>query len=72
MTDTVTINNRQVAVDSMTDDQKKLLNEAITVQNILNNEEYKLAVLKSRHELLVNALANSLPSEEAVEGEVSE
>lgn len=60
MTNTITINDKQVSVEDLTEDQKKFLNEAMAVQKIVQDDEYKLAVLKARYEALVQALDDSI------------
>lgn len=64
MNETITLNGKELDVANLTEDQLKMVNEAVAVQNLLRTEEFKVALLRSHHETLVKTLEDSLSAED--------
>lgn len=64
MNETITLNGKELDVANLTEDQIKMVNEAVAVQNLLRTEEFKLALLRNHSETLVKTLEDSLSAED--------
>lgn len=64
MNETITLNGKEIAADTLTEDQVKLVNEVVAVQKLLRTEEFKLAVLKNHYDAVVKTLEDSLETED--------
>ena len=66
---TLTIDENQYEIDESNEDQVRAYNELVANQNIQQQLDYQLAVLKDRSGTLVNILKGMLVTEEAGDGE---
>ena len=66
---TLTIDETQYNIDESNEDQVRAYNELVANQNIQQQLDYQLAVLKDRSGALVNILKGMLVTEEAGDGE---
>lgn len=66
---TLTIDETQYDIDETNEDQVRAYNELVANQNIQQQLDYQLAVLKDRSGTLVNILKGMLVTEEAGDGE---
>ncbi len=66
---TLTIDETQYDIDESNEDQVRAYNELVANQNIQQQLDYQLAVLKDRSGTLVNILKGMLVTEEAGDGE---
>lgn len=66
---TLTIDEKQYEIDESNEDQVRAYNELVANQNIQQQLEYQIAVLKDRSGTLVNILKGMLVTEEAGDGE---
>jgi len=66
---TLTIDEKQYEIDESNEDQVRAYNELVANQNIQQQLDYQLAVLKDRSGTLVNILKGMLVTEEAGDGE---
>ena len=66
---TLTIDETQYDIDETNEDQVRAYNELLANQNIQQQLDYQLAVLKDRSGTLVNILKGMLVTEEAGDGE---
>jgi hypothetical protein len=66
---TLTIDETQYEIDESNEDQVRAYNELVANQNIQQQLDYQLAVLKDRSGTLVNILKGMLVTEEAGDGE---
>jgi hypothetical protein len=66
---TLTIDETQYDIDESNEDQVRAYNELVANQNIQQQLDYQLAVLKDRSGALVNILKGMLVTEEAGDGE---
>jgi len=66
---TLTIDEKQYDIDESNEDQVRAYNELVANQNIQQQLDYQLAVLKDRSGTLVNILKGMLVTEEAGDGE---
>ncbi len=66
---TLTIDETQYDIDETNEDQVRAYNELLANQNIQQQLDYQLAVLKERSGTLVNILKGMLVTEEAGDGE---
>ena len=66
---TLTIDETQYDIDETNEDQVRAYNELVANQNIQQQLDYQLAVLKDRSGALVNILKGMLVTEEAGDGE---
>lgn len=66
---TLTIDETQYEIDETNEDQVRAYNELVANQNIQQQLDYQLAVLKDRSGTLVNILKGMLVTEEAGDGE---
>ena len=66
---TLTIDETQYDIDESNEDQVRAYNELVANQNIQQQLDYQLAVLKDRSGALVNILKSMLVTEEAGDGE---
>jgi hypothetical protein len=62
---TLTIDETQYDIDESNEDQVRAYNELVANQNIQQQLDYQLAVLKDRSGALVNILKGMLVTEEA-------
>lgn len=63
MSDTVTVNGKEVAVDSLTDQQKNMVREAILARAVMEQHEYQFVLLKTRYDSIVRTLEEELTEE---------
>lgn len=66
---TLTIDETQYNIDESNEDQVRAYNELVANQNIQQQLDYQLAVLKERSGTLVNILKGLLVTEEDGDGE---
>lgn len=66
---TLTIDETQYDIDESNEDQVRAYNELVANQNIQQQLDYQLAVLKERYGTLVNILKGLLVTEEDGDGE---
>ena len=66
---TLTIDEKQYDIDESNEDQVRAYNELVANQNIQQQLDYQLAVLKERSGNIVNILKGMLVTEEAGDGE---
>jgi len=66
---TLTIDETQYDIDESNEDQVRAYNELVANQNIQQQLDYQLAVLKDRSGTLVNILKGLLVTEEDGDGE---
>tara|TARA_R100000951_G_C2627841_1_gene176596 strand:+ start:67 stop:279 length:213 start_codon:yes stop_codon:yes gene_type:complete len=66
---TLTIDETQYDIDETNEDQVRAYNELLANQNIQQQLDYQLAVLKERSGTLVNILKGLLVTEEDGDGE---
>ncbi len=66
---TLTINETQYDIDETNEDQVQAYNELLANQNIQQQLDYQLAVLKERSGILANILKGMLVTEEDGDGE---
>jgi hypothetical protein len=66
---TLTIDETQYDIDESNEDQVRAYNELVANQNIQQQLDYQLAVLKERSGTLVNILKGLLVTEEDGDGE---
>mgnify|MGYP005626976485 FL=1 len=66
---TLTIDETQYDIDESNEDQVRAYNELVANQNIQQQLDYQLAVLKERSGTLVNMLKGLLVTEEDGDGE---
>ena len=66
---TLTIDEKQYEIDESNEDQVRAYNELVVNQNIQQQLDYQMAVLKDRSGTLVNILKGMLVTEEAGDGE---
>jgi hypothetical protein len=66
---TLTIDETQYDIDEFNEDQVRAYNELVANQNIQQQLDYQLAVLKERSGTLVNILKGLLVTEEDGDGE---
>jgi len=66
---TLTIDEKQYEIDESNEDQVRAYNELVANQNIQQQLDYQMAVLKDRSGTLVNILKGMLVTEEAGDGE---
>jgi hypothetical protein len=66
---TLTINETQYDIDETNEDQVRAYNELLANQNIQQQLDYQLAVLKERSGILANILKGMLVTEEDGDGE---
>jgi hypothetical protein len=66
---TLTIDETQYDIDESNKDQVRAYNELVANQNIQQQLDYQLAVLKERYGTLVNILKGLLVTEEDGDGE---
>lgn len=64
MNETITLNGKELDVANLTEDQIKMVNEAVAVQNLLRTEEFKLALLRNHSDTLVKTLEDFLDAED--------
>lgn len=67
---TLTIDEKQYDIDESNEDQVRAYNELVANQNIQQQLDYQLAVLKERSGNIVNILKGMLVTEEDGDGEV--
>lgn len=65
----ITIDETQYGIDESNEDQVRAYNELVANQNIQQQLDYQLAVLKERSGTLVNILKGMLVTEEDGDGE---
>jgi hypothetical protein len=65
----ITIDETQYDIDESNEDQVRAYNELVANQNIQQQLDYQLAVLKERSGTLVNILKGMLVTEEDGDGE---
>ena len=66
---TLTIDEKQYEIDESNEDQVRAYNELVANQNIQQQLDYQMAVLKDRSGTLVNILKGMLVTEESGDGE---
>jgi len=66
---TLTIDEKQYDIDESNEDQVRAYNELVANQNIQQQLDYQLAVLKERSGNIVNILKGMLVTEEDGDGE---
>lgn len=67
---TLTIDEKQYDIDESNEDHVRAYNELVANQNIQQQLDYQLAVLKERSGNIVNILKGMLVTEEDGDGEV--